>query len=239
MPIKLPTIKELLDSGVHFGHLRARSHPKAREFAFEIRDKVIVINLDKTLERLKVAAEYCKQTASQGQVMLFVGTKKQAQDIVEIAAKQVEMPYVTTKWLAGMLTNFDELNRNLNKLEHLDALLADESAQNTKRERVKMQVKADKLHRILDGVVKMKQLPDVLVVVDAFHERIAVDEAHRLGIPVVALADTNVNPDTIDYPIPTNDDSRQAIERILAILTSAIAEGKSKIKPTKDEQKTK
>lgn len=240
MTTKLPTIKQLIDAGAHFGHLRARSHPKAREFTYEVRDRIFVIDLDKTLQQLKQAADYCNALAKQGKTILFVGTKKQAQAVVEQAAKQVDMPFVSTKWLAGMLTNFDEIGRNVRKLERLEKELAEnETIKRTKRERVKTQATVDKLHKIFDGIVSLKQLPDALLVVDAAFEKIAVDEARRLAIPVVGIIDTNVDPSSINVPIPANDDSAQAIEKLLGVLTAAIAEGKSKFKPKEVEQKTK
>lgn len=231
MSTKLPTIKQLLDSGAHFGHLRARSHPRARNFAFEVRDQVVLIDLDKTIEHLKLAADYCRMIAKEGKTILFVGTKRQAKQIVQETANQAGMPYVNNRWLAGTLTNFNEVINNVRKLERLEKRLQEsQPGTATKRERVKLAAAVEKLHRLLDGIAGLTRLPDALLVVDAGTERIAVGEASRIGIPIVAISDTNVDPTLIDYPIPANDDSAKAIELILDVLTQAIVEGKSKIK---------
>lgn len=239
MSVKLPTIKQMLDQGAHFGHLRARSHPRAHQYTFEVRDRIMVIDLDKTLQQLEMAAKWCKDAAEEGKTILFVGTKKQVQDLVQVAAQKAQMPYVSNRWLAGTLTNFDEITRNIRKLERLEKDLVSDTGSATKREKVKMQAAIEKMHKVLDGIVGMTKLPDVLFVVDAAHEKIAIEEADRLGIPVVAITDTNVNPDIVTMPIPANDDSRLAVQGILNVITNAISEGRAKIKPVSNEQKAK
>lgn len=225
----MPTIKELIEVGAHFGHLRARSHPKARAFTFEVRDRVLIINLDKTIEQLKQAAEYCKDFAKEGKTMLFVGTKKQIQAALAAAAQRADMPYVNHRWLAGTLTNFDEIVKNVRKLEQIETTLK-ESTIETKRERGKLQEEANKLQTLYGGIKDLKTLPDALLVVDGFQEKTALDEARRLNIPIVALTDTTVNPELIDYLVAANDDSPKTVAMLLNVLVEAIVEGKSKVK---------
>lgn len=229
MKEKMPTVKELIESGAHFGHLKAHSHPRAKQFAFEIRDKVIIIDLDKTIETLKQAADFCYELAKQGKTLLFVGTKKQAQDVIMPAAQSVAMPYVNNRWLAGTLTNFEEIVKNIRRLEQLETKLK-ESSDQTKREKINISKKIEKFHKLLDGIRQLGALPDALIVVDAATESTTIEEANKVGIPIIAITDTNADPQKIDYPIPANDDSKKTIELILNVLAKAISQGKEKLK---------
>lgn len=232
MTTKLPTIAQLIESAAHFGHLKARSHPQARRFAFGVRDRVVLIDLDQTIERLKAAADYCRMLAKDGKIILFVGTKNQIHEQVAVEAKRAGMPYVKERWLAGTLTNFEQIARRVKQLETLQE--ASQQPRNiTKREQLKLGKKLAKLHKLFDGLRGLTSRPDALLVVDASQEKTAVAEANTLGIPVVAIADTNVNPALVTYPVPANDDSAKSVALILGVLTDAVIEGAKKAKTKK------
>ncbi|MBI2589933.1 30S ribosomal protein S2 [Candidatus Berkelbacteria bacterium] len=229
MTTPLPSLRDLVDAGAHFGHRRSRSHPKAHPYVYAIRDRVLVVNLEKTLEKLEAARKAIEQFASAQKSLLFVGTKPQAKVAIKLAAEFLDQPYITHRWLGGMLTNFDTIRLNLGKLTRLEEVAASpEFAEFTKKERGLIGKRIERLNKIFGGLKKLDKLPDVLVVIDINEEDIAVREARAKGIPVIALVDTNANPELVTYPIPGNDDSRKTIEIILGQLTEAYRRGQSR-----------
>lgn len=230
MPSANLTVKQLIDAGAHFGHLKARSHPRARQFAYEVRDRIVLINLDKTLEQLKSAQQFCFDAAKNSKNFLLVGTKKLIQENTKVAGEKAKLAYVNNKWFAGTLTNFDEIIKNIRKLQNFKEQLEKQSSL-TKREKLKISQKIEKLEKNLSGLKDINRLPDVIILIDANHEKIALSEAKMLGIPVVAISDSNVDPNLIDYLIFANDDSRQTVELILNELIKAVTDGAKKQKP--------
>jgi small subunit ribosomal protein S2 len=239
--MKLPTTEELFNAGAHFGHLKAKSHPKSKSAVFSIVNGVYIIDLDISRAMLEKAADYLKKQSSAGKTILLVGTKKQARESVEKAGKALGVPYVINKWLGGTLTNFTTIKLNLKKLEGWEAEKADPKfTERSKKAQATVNIHISKLHRALDGIKNLDKLPDVLFVVDINEEKTAITEARKLDIPVVGIVDTNADPGSIDYPIVVNDDSFKTVDLILSTITEAIAEGK-KIAPkpeveTKDEK---
>lgn len=225
--ITLPTLRELMAAGAHFGHKRERSHPKAKSYVYVLREGIFIIDLAKTLEGLEKALAYLTDLASHGKTVLFVGTKPQAADLVKAAAMLAGMPYIVHHWPGGLLTNFETVAANLKQLSVLEARLADETNPLNKKERSVIGDKVAKTVATLGGVREMKRLPDALFVVDVVAESTAVTEAHRLAIPVVAICDTNANPTLIEYPIPANDDARKTIGLITELVGQAIAANKA------------
>lgn len=222
----IPTLRELVDAGAHFGHRRSRSHPKARQFVYTIHDRVLVLNLEHTQSKLIEALKAVEALAAEGKRFLFVGTKAQAAEAVKNAATAAGMPYVNQRWMGGTMTNFETIRRNLDKLARLEQLEASEEfTEFTKKERVDILRQKEKLTKNFGGIATMNRLPDALIVVDLDQENIAVAEATRLGIPVIGIVDTNVDPAKATYPIPANDDSRRTIEMIVNLLAEAIVEG--------------
>ena len=218
--------KDLLDAGVHFGHLKSKWHPNMAPFIFMKRNGIHVIDLNQTLLQLQKATQELKVLASSGKRILFVATKKQAKRAVEQEAQRVSMPYVTERWLGGTLTNFVTIRRLIRKLIALDKLTKETAYQNmVKKEQLVIAREKAKLGRLLQGIADTTRLPAALVVVDIRREQIAVKEAKRLGITVFALTDTNSDPNQVDYPIPGNDDSSRSIELIIKALADAIKEG--------------
>jgi len=227
------SMKEMLEAGVHFGHQKSRWNPKMAPFIFTERGGVHIFDLAKTEENLEEALKFVRTIAANGGQVLFVGTKKQAQDIVREAAVSVEMPYVTERWMGGMLTNFPTFLsqiRNFKKL--VEQIEKNEFA--TKKQLVVAQKKAEKLEANLGGIKEMKKLPDAIFVVDVVREDGAVAEARKSGIPVIAIVDTNANPELIDYPIPGNDDAIKSVK----ILTEEIARVISENKPVATKEET-
>lgn len=218
--------KDLLDAGVHFGHLTSKWHPHMAPFIFMKRNGIHIIDLNKTLLQLQEAARALKVLASTGKRILFVATKKQAKEVVEKEARRVGMPYVTERWLGGTLTNFVTIRKLIRKLVTLDKLMREPAYQNrVKKEQLVMAREKIKLERLLQGIADTTRLPAALIVVDIKREKIAIKEAKKLGITVFALTDTNSDPDQVDYPIPSNDDSSRSIELIIQTLGNAIKEG--------------
>ena len=223
------TIKQLLEAGVHFGHQTKKWNPKMARFIFTNRNGVYIIDLEKTLRHLVEACDYVKSIAEQGGSILFVGTKRQAQDAIFDAAQKTGMPYVNQRWLGGMLTNFETIRKSVSRLEEIEKMEAEGTYQFlTKKEVAMLKTKREKLLKVLVGIRNMKRLPTALFVVDPKQEEIAVSEARRLEIPVVAIIDTNCNPDLIDYAIPGNDDAIRSVKLICDLISKAIAEGRSK-----------
>lgn len=222
------TIKQLLESGVHFGHQTNRWNPKMRPYIFTDRNGVYIINLEKTLSHLTIACEFLKTIAGKDGTILFVGTKRQAQEAIRQTAERTGMPFVNHRWLGGMLTNFETVRKSVKQLENIETMEREGTFQFiTKKEVSVFNKQREKLLKILGGVRHMKKLPDVLFVIDPKQEEIAVLEARRLDIPVVALIDTNCNPDVIDYPVPGNDDAIRSVQLILSVCGNAIAEGRN------------
>lgn len=220
------TIKELLEAGVHFGHQTNRWNPKMKRFIFGERNGIYIIDLQQTVERFQEAYNFIRDTVAEGESVLFVGTKRQAVDIVEEEAKRCGMFYVNQRWLGGMLTNFQTIRRSIEKLKKLESTLTDGTAERfTKKELGQMEKERAKLEKTLSGIKNMNTLPGAVFILDTRVERIAVQEANRLSIPVVAIVDTNCDPDGIDYPIPGNDDAIRSIKLITARIADACIEG--------------
>ncbi len=233
------SMKQLLESGVHFGHQTRRWNPKMERYIFGQRNGIYIIDLKKTVRLLKEACRFVRDIAAEGGSVLFVGTKKQAQDTVKEEAKRCEQFYVNQRWLGGMLTNYDTIRKSINKLKDLEAQLADEeelSHRRTKKERNEMMKQRDKLQKNLGGIKNMDGLPSVIFITDTRKEHIAVLEANRLKIPVVAIVDTNCDPDDIDYVIPGNDDAIRAVRLISGRIAESVIEGRMAASEGEEEQ---
>ena len=221
------TIKQLLEAGVHFGHQTARWNPKMKKYIFGERNGIYIINLELTLGCLEKALLFLKQVAAEGKDVLFVGTKKQAQIPLKEAAAACGMPYVNQRWLGGMLTNFETIRKSIKKLDSIDKMEQDGSFQFiTKKEIGSLKKEREKLIKNLSGIREMRKVPGAVFVIDAELEKISIAEAQKLGIPVVAVLDTNGNPDNIDYPLPGNDDAIKAIKLFCESVSAALAEGR-------------
>ncbi|WKD59067.1 30S ribosomal protein S2 [Corynebacterium caspium] len=222
------TMRELLDAGVHFGHQTRRWNPKMRRFIFTDRNGIYIIDLQQTLTFIDEAYEFLKETVAHGGTVLFVGTKKQAQEAVKAEAERVGMPYVNHRWLGGMLTNFQTVSKRLHRMKELQAMDAAEDgyAGRTKKEILMLTREREKLERVLGGIANMNRAPSALWIVDTNKEHIAVKEAHKLKIPVVAILDTNCDPDDVNFPIPGNDDAIRAVNLLTHIVGEAIIAGK-------------
>ena len=230
--------KDLLEAGVHFGHLTRKWDPRMAPYIFMEKNDIHIIDLNKTLASLDDACEALKNIVRSGRKVMFVATKKQAKEIVSEEARRLNMPYVSERWLGGMLTNFATVRKSLKKLSSMDKMMkGDEYKVLAKRERLMMSREKDKLQRVLGGISDLTRLPAALFVVDVRKEHIAVTEAKKLNIPVFGLVDTNSNPESINFPIPGNDDAFKSIEIITKAVSAAIEEGLSERKKMKDEQK--
>jgi small subunit ribosomal protein S2 len=220
-------MKDLLESGVHFGHQRRRWNPKMKKYIFGVRKNIYIIDLQKTLRHIKYAYNVVRDAAAEGKTILFVGTKKQAVDAIKEHATRAGMPYVNHRWLGGMLTNFKTIQKSIRKLEIIEKM--QESGQVnllTKKERLILERRRAKLEKVIGGIRNMKTLPDMLFIIDIVKEKNAVHEANKLGIPVVAPVDTNCDPDLVDYPIPGNDDAIRSVNLFCKTIADAIIEGK-------------
>ncbi len=219
------TMKSLLEAGVHFGHQKRRWNPKMKKYIFVERSGIYIIDLQKTLECLRKACEAVKDCVKEGNLVLFVGTKKQAKDVIREEARRCGMPFVTERWLGGMLTNFKTIRNNVKRLEEIEAMEADgRIASLSKKEATAILKKKAKLEKVLDGVRNMDRLPGMVFIVDTRKERIAVAEANRLRIPIVGIVDTNCDPDPIDYPIPGNDDAIRSIKLFSRAISNSVIE---------------
>lgn len=224
---KLPTLQELLEAGVHFGHQVRRGHPRMKPYIYGAREGVHIINLEESDKFLKVACEYVYNLGKSGKVLLFVGTKKQARPIIEEAVKESLAPYMTERWIGGFLTNFEEIKKNIKLLKDYKVQKEKgELAKYTKKEQLLLERKMAKLEKDFQGVMDLEKTPDALFVVDAVSDNIAVREAIRLGIKNVAIADSNCNVSEIDYPIPGNDDAIKSIKILVGAVVAAYGEGK-------------
>lgn len=223
------TMKQLLEAGVHFGHQTRRWNPKMKPYIFGARNGIYIIDLQKTVKLFRVAYEFVIEMVAQGGKLLFVGTKKQAQDSIVEEANRCEMPFVNSRWLGGMLTNFQTIQKGIDRLKRLEAMFEDGTIERfPKKEILRMDRLRQKLDRNLGGIKDMGSLPSAVFVVDSRMEQIAVKEANKLGIPVVAIVDTNCDPDGIDYIIPGNDDAIRAIRLISSLMANASLEGRQR-----------
>lgn len=221
------SMKQLLEAGVHFGHQTRRWNPKMKRFIFTERNGIYIIDLQKTVKEIEKAYYFIRDIALENQSVLFVGTKKQAQDSIESEAKRCNMFYVSNRWLGGMLTNFKTIRSRVNRLNKIEEMEANgEMELLPKKEVIKLMHEKEKLLKNLGGIRDMKELPGALFVVDPRKEHIAVAEARNLGIPVVAIVDTNCDPDEVDYPIPGNDDAIRAVKLIASKMADAVLEGR-------------
>jgi small subunit ribosomal protein S2 len=221
------TMRQLLESGVHFGHQTRRWNPKMKRFIFTERNGIYIVDLQQSLSYIDRAYDFVKETVAHGGSILFVGTKKQAQEPVAEQAARVGMPYVNQRWLGGMLTNFQTVNKRLQRLKELELIDFDDVAGSafTKKELLIMRREKDKLAKTLGGIRDMARTPSAVWIVDTNKEHLAVDEARKLGIPIVAILDTNCDPDVVDYPIPGNDDAIRAVQLLTRVIADAAAEG--------------
>lgn len=230
------TTDQLLEAGVHFGHLKSKWNPAMAPYIFMERNGIHVIDLNKTLAKLEEASSAMKQIAKSGKKILFVATKKQAKEIVADAVKKVNMPYVTERWPGGMLTNFPTIRKAVKKMATIDKMASDGTYETiSKKEKLTISREREKLETQFGSIADMSRLPAALFIVDIVKEHIAVAEARRLNIPTFAIVDTNSNPNIVDYPIPANDDAAKAISLILEVVTGAIQEGLSERKHEKDK----
>ena len=221
------SMKQLLEAGVHFGHQTRRWNPKMVRFIFTERNGIYIIDLQKTVQKVDEAYEFVRDLAAKGESVLFVGTKKQAQNSIREEAERCNQFYVNERWLGGMLTNFRTIQTRIARLKELEAMFEDGTVeQYTKKEAMLMQRELQKLEKNLGGIKDMKKLPGAIFVVDSKKEEIAVKEARKLGIPVIATVDTNCDPDVIDFPIPANDDAIRAVKLLTSKIADAVLEGR-------------
>jgi len=237
MNIPNVTIQELLEAGVHLGHKTLRWNPKMKKYIFGKRDSIHIIDLTQTLELTKEALEKVYNTIVNNEKILFVSTKKQASEAIAEVAKATDQYFVNYRWLGGMLTNWGTISGSIKKIKKIESDLVSENRGFTKKELLKMSVKRDKLQRSLGGISEMKKIPDLVFVIDTNYESLAIKESIKLGIPIVAILDTNSNPEGIDFPIPGNDDARRSIDLYCSLLKQTIQNAK-KAAPVKVEQKT-
>jgi small subunit ribosomal protein S2 len=221
------TMKQLLESGVHFGHQTRRWNPKMKRYIFTERNGIYIIDLQQSLDYIDRAYEFIRETVAHGGTILYVGTKKQAQEAIAEQARRVGMPYVNQRWLGGMLTNFSTVYKRLQRLKELEEIDFNDVAGSgmTKKELLHLRREHDKLDRTLGGIRDMARVPSAIWVVDTKKEHIAVNEARKLGIPVVAILDTNCDPDEVNYPIPGNDDAIRSVALLTRVVADAVAEG--------------
>ncbi|MFA5127408.1 MAG: 30S ribosomal protein S2 [Patescibacteria group bacterium] len=234
---KLPTLLELLKAGAHFGHQQSRWHPKMKQYIFGARGGVHIVDLDKTLVELEKALTFVKNLAAEGKVILFVGTKRQTREYIKAAAEACGMPYLTERWIGGLLTNFEEMKRRLRKYSTMKGEIASgEVEKYTKKEQAKFKKELEKMDRYLIGLTTVERLPDALYVADMRTEKTALAEAIRKQVPIVAVCDTNVDPSEADYPIPGNDDAVNAIKLFADLIAEAVNEGKKEFEKKKLEK---
>ncbi|MFD1769626.1 30S ribosomal protein S2 [Sphingobacterium suaedae] len=234
------TYQELLDAGVHFGHLTRKWDPKMAKYIFMERNGIHIIDLNKTLTKLEEAASAIKQIVKSGRKVLFVATKKQAKEIIAQQAKEVNMPFVTERWLGGMLTNFATVRKSIKKMSNIDKMQKDGTYDVlSKKEKLMIQRERIKLENLLGGIADLNRLPAALFIIDVKKEHIAVAEAIKLNIPTFAMVDTNSDPSNIDFPIPANDDATKSISLIAGIIGKAIQEGLEERKRDKEEEAEK
>lgn len=221
------SMKQLLEAGVHFGHQTRRWNPKMGKYIFTERNGIYIIDLQKTVKKVEEAYKFVKEVSETGKPILFVGTKKQAQEAIKEEAERCGMFYVNERWLGGMLTNYKTIKTRINKLTELERMEEDGTFEVLpKKEVIKLRAEKEKLEKNLGGIKEMPELPGAMFVVDPRKENIAIQEAHRLGIPVVGIVDTNCDPEELDFPIPGNDDAIRAVKLITAAMATAVIEGR-------------
>ncbi|MEO8173267.1 MAG: 30S ribosomal protein S2 [Sediminibacterium sp.] len=231
--------QQLLEAGVHFGHLKKKWNPKMLPYIFAEKKGIHIIDLNKTVDHLQESAAAIKQIAKSGKKIMFVATKKQAKEIVSECAKRVNMPYATERWLGGMLTNFNTVRKSVKKMQSIEKMLGDGSAESlTKKERLTLTRDKDKMEKVLGGIAQLGRLPAALFLVDIGHEHIALSEAKRLGITTFGMVDTNSDPNKVDFAIPANDDATKSIAIITNYIIAAIAEGLAERQASKDEDES-
>ena len=237
--MKIPkiTIEQLLEAGVHLGHKTLRWNPKMKKYIFGKRDSIHIIDLTQTLELANVALEKVHNTISAGGNILFISTKKQASEAVAQLAKDTNQYFVNYRWLGGMLTNWGTISNSIKKLNKINSDLSAENRGFTKKELLKMSGQRDKLQRSLGGIMNMKKVPDLVFIIDTNYESLAIKESIKLGIPIIAILDTNSNPDGIDYPIPGNDDARRSIDLYCNMMKDTINDAKKNITQQNNDTK--
>jgi small subunit ribosomal protein S2 len=229
--------QQLLEAGVHFGHLKKKWNPKMLPYIFAEKKGIHIIDLNKTVEGLQETAAALKAIARSGKKIMFVATKKQAKEIVQESAKRVNMPFVTERWLGGMLTNFNTVRKSVKKMQSIEKMLNDGSAENlNKKEKLELTREKDKMEKVLGGIANISRVPSALFMVDIGHEHIALAEAKRLGITTFGMVDTNSDPNKVDFAIPANDDATKSIAIIVNYITAAIAEGLADRQSSKDDE---
>jgi small subunit ribosomal protein S2 len=229
--------QQLLEAGVHFGHLKKKWNPKMLPYIFAEKKGIHIIDLNKTVECLQETAAVMKQIARSGKKILFVGTKKQAKDIVTESAKRVNMPFVTERWLGGMLTNFNTVRKSVKKMQSIEKMLGDGSFDSiTKKERLTLSRDREKMEKVLGGISQLGRVPAALFIVDIGHEHIALAEARRLGIMTFGVVDTNCDPNKVDFAIPANDDATKSIAILINYIVAAVAEGLAERQAAKDDE---
>jgi small subunit ribosomal protein S2 len=236
--MKIPnlTIQQLLEAGVHLGHKTLRWNPKMKKYIFGKRDSIHIIDLTQTLELTKVALEKIYSTIANNGKILFVSTKKQASEAIAEVAKETDQYFVNYRWLGGMLTNWGTISGSIKKMKKFESDLISENRGFTKKELLKMSVKKDKLEKSLGGIAEMKKTPDLVFIIDTNYESLAIAESVKLGIPIIAILDSNSNPDNIDYPIPGNDDARRSIDLYCNLIKETIINAKSSIPVTESKK---
>ena len=228
--------EQLLKAGVHFGHLTRKWNPRMAPYIFMERHSIHIIDLYQTIKCLEEAAQFAEQLSLSGKKILFVGTKMQAKEIIEQEATRLRMPYVSERWLGGMLTNFTTIRRSMRRMQSMNKLMREPAYKNlAKRERLMLQRDKEKRQKMLGGILDLTRLPDALFIVDINKEKIATQEAQSLNIPIIAMVDTNCNPTSVDYPIPANDDSIKSIETIIGAMSVAVSAGTSARKKAQKE----
>ena len=239
MKIPTVTIQQLLEAGVHLGHKTLRWNPKMKKYIFGKRDSIHIIDLTQTLELINVALEKIFQTIKNNGKVLFISTKKQASEAISDLAKDTNQYYVNYRWLGGMLTNWGTISNSIKKLEKINLDLVSENRGFTKKELLKMSMQRDKLQRSLGGISNMKNIPDLVFIIDTNYESLAIKEAIKLNIPIIAILDTNSNPDGIDFPVPGNDDARRSIDLYCNLIKETIDNAKKEASNSEDDQANK
>ena len=239
MKIPTVTIQQLLEAGVHLGHKTLRWNPKMKKYIFGKRDSIHIIDLTQTLELINVALEKIFQTIKNNGKVLFISTKKQASEAISELAKDTNQYYVNYRWLGGMLTNWGTISNSIKKLEKINLDLVSENRGFTKKELLKMSIQRDKLQRSLGGISGMKKVPDLVFIIDTNYESLAIKEAIKLNIPIIAILDTNSNPDGIDFPVPGNDDARRSIDLYCSLIKQTIENAKNEVPKVEEIQEKK
>ena len=239
MKIPTVTIQQLLEAGVHLGHKTLRWNPKMKRYIFGKRDSIHIIDLTQTLELINIALEKIYQTIKNNGKVLFISTKKQASEAISDLAKDTNQYYVNYRWLGGMLTNWGTISNSIKKLEKINLDLVSENRGFTKKELLKMSIQRDKLQRSLGGISNMKKIPDLVFIIDTNYESLAIEEAIKLNIAIIAILDTNSNPDGIDFPVPGNDDARRSIDLYCNLIKETIENAKKEASNSENDQENK